>query len=108
MGARAPSKAELALARRSDVCGAALRSADARSSLASAAGGPGTPSQSTIVRNQRESNSGSDDGAGRAIAAGLSSAVERATNPVVIALLFLAMLMFGVAALPRGAVATRG
>jgi hypothetical protein len=110
--AGAPSPAELTQARRSNVCaaGGVLGASTMRGSLASATlAGPGGPFSSTINRHQRQSgesgNSGtsgtSDEGGGRPIAAGLSEAVKQATNPFVIALLGLAVLIFGVAALPR-------
>jgi hypothetical protein len=111
--ARAPSRAELAFARRSNVCGASgvLGAAATSGSLASASlFGPGGPSQSTITRNQRQSGEpgnspSSDNGGGRPIASDLTEAVKRAANPIVIALLLLAVLIFGVAALPRAVVA---
>ncbi len=112
--ARAPSPAELALARRSNVCRSAgvLGASSTRGSF-SAAGGGGHPrkqAQSTIVRNQRGSGESPDDAApsgsdhGRPIAEALSSAAGKAANPVVIALLALAVLILGLAALPRAAV----
>jgi hypothetical protein len=113
VGSRAPSRAELAFARRSNVCGASgvLGAAATSGSLASASfSGLGGPSQSTIIRHQKQSGEpgrspSSNDGIGRPIAAGLSEAVKRAMNPIVIGLLLLAVLIFGVAALPRTVVA---
>lgn len=104
--ARAPSPAELAFARRSNVCGATglPGAGSTNAALASASFSvPAGPSQSTIRRHQRTSDQ--QDGAdahGRPVAAGISDAVKgAATDPIVIALLVLAALVFGVAALPR-------
>ena len=97
--ARAPSPAELAFARRSNVCGArgVIGSGSTTGSLASAAltgpgealAGLGDPSQSTIVRHQRQDGDAESGGVvhgGRAIASGISDAVQQATrNPIVIA-----------------------
>jgi hypothetical protein len=110
--AKAPTPAELAFARRANVCGAGgvLGAATTRGSLAAASfSGPGGggPAQSTIIRHQRasdeqNSNAGtSDDESGRPIASDISDAVKRAANPLVIGLLGLAVLIFGLAALPR-------
>lgn len=113
--ARAPSQAELALARRSNVCrSAGVLAASSTQGSFSAGGGDGqagNQARSTIVRNQRGSGESSDDSAlsgsghGRPIAEALSSAAGKATNPAVIALLALAAFMLGLAALPRAAVA---
>jgi hypothetical protein len=108
--ARAPSPAELATARRTNVCAArGLGSSSTSGSLASSSlSGPGGQSPSTITRHQRQSD---DDAGGRShgvrpIASGITDAVKSATtNPIVIGLLVLALLIFGVAALPRTAVA---
>jgi hypothetical protein len=116
--ARAPTKSELARARRSNVCDAAgtFGTLGIGGSFAGATGGGtqgGALASSTIVRNQRQSANGSgnnDNGAaagddlGRPIAQALSRAAENAANPVVIALLGLAFLVFGLAALPRTAI----
>jgi hypothetical protein len=107
--ARAPSAAELASARRSNVCAASgVSGGNASGSLASASlPGRGGPSQSTITRHQRQSNEGAGSShGGRPIASGIADVVKQAsTNPVVLGLLVLALLIFGVAALPRAAVA---
>jgi hypothetical protein len=115
--ARAPSSAELALAQRSNVCSSSgvLGVSSTRGSFVGAGGGgqAGGLPESTIIRHQKpgESSGSSDSGSssgsdrGRPVAQAISRAVENATNPVVIALLGLAMLMFGVSALPRGFVA---
>jgi len=113
--ARAPSQAELALARRSNVCRSAgvLGASSPWGSFSAAAGDghAGNQALSTIVRNQRGSGESSDDAApsgsdhGRPIAEALSSAAGKARDPVVIALLALAAFMLGLAALPRAAVA---
>jgi hypothetical protein len=115
VGARTPSKAELALARRSNVCRAAgvLDASSIWGSFSAAAGDgqAGNQARSTIVRHQRESGESSDDAApsgsdhGRPIAEALSSAAGKAANPVVIALLAMAAFILGLAALPRTAVA---
>jgi hypothetical protein len=115
--ARAPSRSELAHAQRSNVCGSAGAfggTFGVGGSFVGATGGGsqgGTLASSTIVRNQRHSGNGSgsnDEGAGggdrgQPIAQALSRAVENAANPVVIALLGFAVLLFGLAALPRAA-----
>lgn len=113
--ARAPSEAELALARRSNVCRSAgvLGASSNRGSFSAAVGGgqAGNQARSTIVRNQRGSGESPDGAApsgsdrGRPIAEALSSAAGKARNAVVIALLALAAFMLGLAALPRAAVA---
>jgi hypothetical protein len=116
--ARAPSKSGLARAQRSNVCGSAgaLGTSGSGGSFAGAVGGGsqgGALASSTIIRNQRQSGNGSANGdAGavlggghsRPIAQALSRVVENAANPVVIALLGFAVLIFGAAALPRAAV----
>jgi hypothetical protein len=113
--ARAPSQAELALARRSNVCRSAgvLGASSTRGSFAGAAGGGGHANQapSTIVRHQRASGGESPDEVapsgtdhGRPVAEALSSAADKASNPVVIALFGLAVLILGLAALPRSVV----
>jgi hypothetical protein len=109
--AGAPSKTEFALARRSNVCRSAgvLGASSTRGSLTGAAGSVSQASGvagSTIVRHQKPGKlSGSDDDRGRPVAQAISRAVENAKNPVVIALLGFAVLIFGLAALPRGVVA---
>jgi hypothetical protein len=111
--ARAPSPRELAFARRSNVCGASsvLGAAAVRGSLAAAAGVGTSREASTILRNQRTSGkpsegtnpSGTDTS--QPVASGPLSAVGNAKSPIVIALLALAILMLGLAAAPRAAVA---
>jgi hypothetical protein len=107
--ARAPSAAELASARRSNVCAASgVGGSSTNGSFASASlSGPGGPSQSTITRHQRQSDEGAGSShRGRPIVSGIADVVKQAsTNPVVIGLLVLALLIFGVAALPRAVVA---
>jgi hypothetical protein len=111
--ARAPSMSELAFARRSNVCSpsAALGAAAARGSFAAGAGGDANGEASTIVRHQRasekpSSNPSSSEGNGfPPIASEPLRAVENAKSPIVIALLGLAVLMLGLAALPRAAIA---
>jgi hypothetical protein len=107
--ARAPSAAELASARRSNVCAASgVGGSSTNGSFASASlSGPGGPSQSTITRHQRQSDEGAGSShGGLPIASGIADAVKQAsTNPVVIGLLVIALLIFGVAALPRTVVA---
>jgi hypothetical protein len=108
--ARAPSPAELSFARRTSVCGAGgvPGAGSATAFLAPASFlGPGVPAQSTIGPHQQKSSDeyGWAGSHGRRIAAGLSDAVKgAATNPIVIALLVIAALVFGAAALPRTAV----
>jgi hypothetical protein len=105
--ARAPSRAELGFARRRNVCaaGGVTGAGVTSGSLASAS----FASQSTIRRHQRPSDEGRNAGnshGGRPIASGITHAVAQATtNPIVIGLLVLAALIFGLAALPRTAVA---
>jgi hypothetical protein len=115
--ARAPSKSALARAQGSNACGSAgaLGTSGMGGFFAGATGGGsqgGALASSTIVRHQRHSGNGSgngDEGAGagdehgRPIAQALSRAVENAANPFVIALLGFAVLLFGLAALPRNA-----
>jgi hypothetical protein len=109
--ARAPSLAELAFARRSNVCraGGVPGAGSQTAPLASASfSGPAGLSQSTIRRHQRKSDEQgrADSHGGRPIAAGFSDSVTGATtNPIVIALLVIAALVFGVAAMPRTRVA---
>lgn len=111
--ARAPSKSELAFARQSNVCGSTgvLGAAAANGSFAAAVGGGANQEASTIVRHQRSSgrpsNNTKPSGGHKLppIASGAISAVEKAKSPIVIALLGLAVLMLGLAGLPRAAVA---
>jgi hypothetical protein len=111
--ARAPSLSELAFARRSNVCGSTgvLTAAAARGSFAAGAGGNANGEASTIVRHQRTSGkpsqSPSSSGADGfpPIASEPLKAIGNAKNPIVIALLGLAVLMLGLAAMPRAAVA---
>jgi hypothetical protein len=112
--ARAPSPQELAFARRSNVCGTSgvLGTAAVRGSLAVASGLGGRGEASTIARSQRSSggkptkddqSSGSDSSS--PIASAPLAAVETAKSPLVIALLGLAVMMLGLAAVPRTAIA---
>lgn len=111
--ARAPSKTELAFARQSNVCGSigVLGAAAARGSFAAAAGGSANEKASTIVRHQRSSgrpsNNAKPSGGHKLppVASSAISAVGKAKSPIVIALLGLAVLMLGLAAVPRAAVA---
>ena len=110
--ARAPSIGELAFARRSNVCGtsAVFGSAGARGSFAPGAGGNANREASTIVRHQRASGkpshhpSSSGGNGFPPIASEPLRAIENAKSPIVIALLGLAALMLGLAALPRAAI----
>ena len=110
--ARAPSPAALAFARRSNVCGArgVIGAGSTTGSLASASlAGPGSRSQSTITRDQRQSGEAEASGdarGGRPLTSGISDAVAQAArDPLVILLLGLAALVFAVAAMPRAAIA---
>jgi hypothetical protein len=110
--ARAPSQGELAAARRSNVCGASgVTGTGSSNGFFASLSIPGlaAPLQSTITRHQRQSDEhggAGDSRVGRPNAAGISDAVAHATkSPIVIALLVLAALIFGIAALPRTAVA---
>jgi hypothetical protein len=119
--AGAPSQAELTLARESNVCGSTgiLGAAAVRGSLAAAVGlGLGAveeASAATIVRHQRSSGdsgkvsqkpSSPEAKSPQAVAAGpLSDVGDNAKSPIVIALLGLAVLMLGLAAVPRSVVA---
>jgi hypothetical protein len=111
--ARAPSMSELAFARRSNVCGStgALAAAAARGAFAAGAGGNANGEASTIVRHQRSSGTPSQTPSSSGadgfppIASVPLKAIGNAKSPIVIALLGLAALMLGLAALPRAAVA---
>lgn len=115
--ARAPTKDEIASARRSNVCGAGgVDAAVARgtssgssSRLSTASDETVTSKQkpSTIVRSQKQArpqdgSATSGDAGVRAIASSLTASLSKATrNPLVIAFLAIAVLLLGLAALPR-------
>jgi hypothetical protein len=118
VGAQAPTMDQLDAARRSNVCNSTsvLGPTATRGSLAFATGVAGGKkdaalARSTIVRHQRRADAKpksagpSSAHIGNVIAADVSAAAKRAANPVVIALLALAVFTFGVAALPRTVVA---
>jgi hypothetical protein len=111
--ARAPSAQELAFARQSDVCAASgvLGEAAVRGSLAAAVRTGTNGGASTIVRNQKTSagkpshNESLGDDNSSPIASAPLAVAEKAKSPIVIALLGLAVLMLGLAAVPRTAIA---
>jgi hypothetical protein len=111
VAARAPSRQELAFARKSNVCVASgvLGEAAVRGSLAADVHAGTKHEASTIVGNQRTSGGkpSRDDESSSAspVASASLAAVEKARSPIVIALLGLAALMLGLAAVPRTAIA---
>jgi hypothetical protein len=102
-GARVPSRDELAAARTSNVCAAATSFAAADVST----GASNQPVQRALSPGTTRSASGPDSGTSSSSGAVLGSTVEKAARtirPLLVALLALAILLLGVASLPRMAV----
>ncbi|MDX6413619.1 MAG: hypothetical protein QOH23_1029 [Gaiellaceae bacterium] len=102
-GARAPSRDELAAARTSNVCAATTSFAAADVST----GASNQPVQRALSPGTTRSASGPDSGTSSSSGAVLGSTVEQAARtirPLLVALLALAILLLGVASLPRMAV----
>jgi hypothetical protein len=102
-GARAPSQDELTAARTSNVCAAATSFAAADVST----GASNQPVQRALSPGTMRSASGPDSGTSSSSGAVLGSTVEKAARtirPLLVALLALAILLLGVASLPRMAV----
>jgi hypothetical protein len=119
--ARAPSRSELSDARESNVCGsgsvlgpAATQGPLAFAAAVSLAERKQAATGATTVRHQRQTPAAAtstpqtagpaDAHLGGSIAAGLGSAADRAASPLVVTLLGLAVLILGLAALPRNAI----
>jgi hypothetical protein len=99
-GERAPSRDELAAARTLNVCAAATRFAAADIST----GASNQPVQRELTPGTTPSASGPDSGTSSHSGAVLGTTVEkaaRAIRPLLVALLTLAILLLGVASLPR-------
>jgi hypothetical protein len=99
-GGRAPSRDELAAARTSNVCAAATSFAAADVST----GASNQPVQRALTPGTTRSASGPDSGTNSHSGAVLGTTVEkaaRAIRPLLVALLALAILLLGVASLPR-------
>jgi hypothetical protein len=99
-GEQAPSRDELAAARASNVCAAATSFAAADVST----GASNQPVQRALTPGTTRSASGPDSGTSSHSGAVLGTTVEkaaRAIRPLLVALLALAILLLGVASLPR-------